>query len=641
MKITRKKLFFTFLPQTLLSCLVVFYLFLGMLSPAFAQMTYRIDLYKPDLSDYPNATAYFRAFDQKGSFIKDLRADNLSIEENNQLVPTESLEILEPGTRFILAVNEGPTLANRYEEVSRIDKIKTALLKWTRAQSVTSMDVFNFVSNTGMLITDLTEPQDWTQIISDYIPDMRQAKPGLASFSQAVDLAISISEIAEKTPAILYVTPLPTEDQITGLNEMLDRAIKNKIRLYVWLIGPASYSTSTEADLFRQAAEKTHGSLFVFSGVEELPDLSTYLDPLRYIYKFTYPSSVKKSGEFTLKLLATQGEIRLESDPVAFSLKVLPPNPIFLSPPSTINRIWTNNSNKRDSVLSSPAVEIQFMVEFPDGLKRDLVYSRLFIDNKLVAENTSPPFEVFSWDISDIEASSSHVMSVVIEDAAGFIAETLELPVDIAVEIKQTTWIEKILSNLNPLLILLILIIMTTGILLTIIAVKKLKKLKAKTQIRFRRELDPVTQAVMIEGVALPATVETENSDEWPRIAGRGAAPARLVSQPIVGSVPSKIFEIPVGKEDISIGSDPKRAKFIIGTSGISPFHARITNDDQNHFKVFDTGSGSGTWINYTPVSMYGARLEHGDLVQFGNIAFRFEIFGDQPKKIRILPDQE
>jgi len=73
----------------------------------------------------------------------------------------------------------------------------------------------------------------------------------------------------------------------------------------------------------------------------------------------------------------------------------------------------------------------------------------------------------------------------------------------------------------------------------------------------------------------------------------------------------------------------------------ISPLHARISRLDQDQFKLFDEGSGSGTWLNYAPVSQYGARLEHGDQVQFGAIIYRFEIYQSNPRKLKVEPFKE
>ena len=608
---------------------------------AYAQTRNKLELSKPDLSHYPTVSAFFRAFDSDGNFVKNLRLENLRIQENDQVVAPDSLDLLEPGVRFIFAVNEGPTLANRYAAVSRIDKVKTALAAWAQAQSVTTMDDFSLISNTGAQVTTLSKPTDWVKAIAAYQPEMRQAQPGLASLSSAVDLATSASKTTQKTPTILYFTPLPTADQITGLKDIISRALQADVRLFIWLAGPPTYAALSEADLLRQAAEQTNGDFFVFSGAEELPVLSSYLDQLRYVYLLKYKSRIKTSGDYFVTLKVTQNDTVLESDPAPFSLKVLPPNPIFFSPPASVNRFWTDAQKRKDSVLTPDSISIRIMIEFPDGLKRNLEYSRLFIDKKLVDENTSPPFDTFEWDIQGIDTSGSHVMNVVIQDNAGFIAETVELPVEIVVEARPLTWYEKFFSAFTPQTIILFLVIAATGILLVSLAARDLKKNRSSMRIKSHRLEDPVTQPVVINGELMTPPSKSKHDEEWPHIPGIGLAPARMIRLSTEGTGLKYQAEIPLSHQEITIGSDSKKAKIVLNDPLVSACHAKISKEDQDHFKIFDMGSGAGTWLNYTPVSLYGARLQHGDLVQFGKIAFRFEVFGEQNKKMRVLPFQD
>jgi pSer/pThr/pTyr-binding forkhead associated (FHA) protein len=41
---------------------------------------------------------------------------------------------------------------------------------------------------------------------------------------------------------------------------------------------------------------------------------------------------------------------------------------------------------------------------------------------------------------------------------------------------------------------------------------------------------------------------------------------------------------------------------------------------------IADLGSETGTWVNYAPVSKAGILLHNGDLVQIGNLTFRYKI---------------
>ncbi len=146
--------------------------------------------------------------------------------------------------RFITVVNEGPILANRYSMVVRIDKFKEALLAWAQAQPATSMDDFSLVNNQGAIVYNQSNPADWEETITNYLPNLRKATPGLAGLSSALDQAISSSGPTRKTPAILYITAVPEDNQEDGLRELISRAVTSGVRLFIWVVGPQDYATT-------------------------------------------------------------------------------------------------------------------------------------------------------------------------------------------------------------------------------------------------------------------------------------------------------------------------------------------------------------------------------------------------------------
>ena len=621
------------------AALMIACLLLTITIPAFAQISNVVQLNQPDFSTYPQPSLYFRVVDGSGRFIKNLDTTSVHVIENEQVISPDTLELLEPGVRVVVAVNEGPTLANRYAQVARIDKIKTSLIEWAQSKSITTMDDFSLVINSGIVTSNLTKPSDWIEVLNNYQPDMKKSKPGLSSLSSAIDLATAPSESHDKTSAVLYITSLPTEDENAGLEDLLSRAKLAGVHLFIWLVGPQTYAAEDQAAILIRAADETDGQFLVFSGPEELPDLSTYFDSLTYLYHAVFQSKIKTSGDYNISLRVNSDQTVLESDPVSFTLNVQPPNPFFVSPPARVERSWSETERIRDSVLTPDTTPLQIMVEFPDGMERDLVYSRLFIDNQLVDENTSAPFDSFEWDISSITTSGSYVMSASVQDSAGFIAQTVELPVEVVVQPKPQTWIGKLFSAFNVQTVALFVVIAAAGVLLVMFAIRTLRMNRALVQGKTHRLNDPLTQPVMIENDLIHPKPAKESRDQWPHLPGVGLAPARLVLQPGAGT--GFPVEIPVGDQAITFGSDAKKARVVLHSPVVSPLHARITRGEEEHFKVFDEGSGSGTWLNYTPVSQYGAKLEHGDLIQFGAVAYRFEIYGSQPQKIRVEPLQE
>lgn len=603
--------------------------------PGYSQDTNTIEISKPETSSFPDLSVYFRVIDGSGSFDKQLDLNSVHILEDGQVISPETLELQEPGLHLVFAVNEGPTLANRYAQVARIDKVKTALTEWAGSKTLTTMDDFSLVTNSGILATSLDQPSDWVKTLDNYLPDLRAAKPGVASLSTAVDLAAQKNGI-NKTAAVLYFTSLPSEDQFAGIEDAFSRAKLAGVRLFIILAGPQTYDTDENAAILIRAANETDGNFLIFSGPEEPPNLGKWFDPLTYVYKASYVSKINAGINHRLVLRINRGQSAQESDPVSFTLNVLPPNPIFLSPPAQVERTWTETKRIRDSVLTPDSIPLEIMIEFPDGLDRDLIYSRLFVDGKMVAENTSPPFDQFAWNIDSFTTSAVHKISATIEDQVGFIVETVELPVEVVIQPKPQNWMQKLFSAFNAATILLFLVIASAGILLVSLAIRTMRINRASKIKRIRKLEDPLTQPVQIENEIIHPKPKSSLNEEWPHLPGMGLAPARLVLQSTSQDTITNMAEIPISLGRTTFGNDPKKASVVLPLPLISSLHARIVRDDQDIFKIYDEGSASGTWLNYAPVSQYGARLEHGDLVQFGTVAYRFEIYGSQTGTIKV-----
>ena len=102
-----------------------------------------------------------------------------------------------------------------------------------------------------------------------------------------------------------------------------------------------------------------------------------------------------------------------------------------------------------------------------------------------------------------ITQTGSHVISASIEDSAGFIVQTVELTVDVNVQPKPQTWIEKLLSVFTAPTIALFVVIAAAGVLLVLLALRALRNNRTTKKAKTHRLEDPLTQPVMIENEVL------------------------------------------------------------------------------------------------------------------------------------------
>ena len=620
------------------ACILAFLVLMFFPHPSQAQSSPAFPVSIPDSSAFPKITFFFWPTDASGNFISNLSIDQVQVSENGRTVKLESLDLLEPGTHLIFAINEGPTLANSYAGKTRMDGMKEALTTWAKSESITTLDDFSLVTNTGVIQNKLSKPADWVQAIANYVPDLRKASPSMNSLSQAFSIIEGLPATDHQARAILYITPLPTKDQLTEIQTKAEEAVKDNVRLFIWLIGPPAYASEGAAAALQQDAASTGGNFFIYSGAETLPDLNTYFNPLSHEYQVTYQTTIQKSGTYTLQVSIKQNNFEASSNKVSFDLKAEAPNPIFLSPPSSITLNWQQTGEKKTWTVAPSLYTVNYMVEFPDGHQRDLTTAQLFVDGKLESEETSAPFNALKWNLNQYSVSGTHFIQLFVTDSAGFNASTIKTPVLITVNPKPQTALQKLLEKINTVTLAIAGFLVILGIGLFLFFRRLFLKKRGLLKKRRKLENDPVKQTVISDQTEVQEMPANDIPVDWPRLPGGFKAPARLLPIPSNNAPHQYGKAIPLPLQDTSFGSDSMRNDIVLSGPTIAPVHARIFTDNARHFYIADCGSSAGTWINYAPVSQQGGRLEHGDLINIGALSYRFEEVKPEDRPIQVMP---
>lgn len=591
---------------------------------------------------FPNMGVEFEVYDPLGGFVTDLNAQDVLVDEEGKTQPVKSLELLQPGVQFTIAFNLAPELSNKYAGVSRMDNILQRLGGWARAQKTETPDAVSLATNTGLQIIRSRSPQEWEEGLRNLeTANLLGEESSLNALTRAVDLAADTGADSGMKQAILYITPLPNPSAMSALPSLADRAASQGISIFVWLVASTS-TPETSPDLYaavENLATSTGGSIFLYSGQEALPDPDGYLNPLRYFYRANYDSTITASGSYDIGVEISKGNSRLISETRPVYLNVLPPNPIFLSPPSTIERTWTESPENGQEELVPKSVEIQIVVEYGDGHQRPLKASRLYVDGVVAAENTSEPFDTFVWDLSGIQTTSRHVLVAEVEDTLGLMHHSIDTPVDVDVEQQSTAEAWKTVLSVRNLLIFGG--VLAAGAILVLTLGFVGRRAQRQTAADRKAMKDPLTQPVpqRTETRKKPAA-STINRPTWPRYAAGGlsSAPAWLLRVPDAGGQPAVVpgsrisppsnpaSAIPLSRRETKLGSDEKAVNYKLNSPTVSPVHARIVQTAEGGFLIQDAGSVAGTWVNYAPVPAKGVLLKHGDMVQIGKVAFRFEL---------------
>ena len=615
------------MPKLFPRLFLTFSLLAGTQAFVHAQTAAYAEIAQIDTADFPQISALVDVYDANGEFIAGLQPSNFTVFEDAQEGTANSVAELTPPVQIVVAVNPGPALGVRDSNaVTRFEHVVKALGQWTAMHISESQDDMSLISLSGSLINH-ANMEDWYVSLTSFKPDFRNSTPNLQTLAIALDTVNTPTREAGMKRAVLFITPHMDDPNIdSAIAPLIQRAIDSKVRVFVWFVDAEEFNTTASANAFKSLAQQTDGAFFSFSRNEVFPDLNTYLAPLRHIYQVTYSSSLMTSGDHTLGFYINTPDATIPALDKTFSVDVQPPNPIFISPPLQITHQPPADDPYNAEILEPSQQVIEIIVEFPDGHKRELKRTTLYVDGQVVAENTKAPFEKFLWDYSAFQESGQHQIIVEAEDVLGLKKSSIGIPVTFTV-IHPPSGVEAFLAE-NSSYLTMGAILFAGMALLVILLRSRVRNIPESRRKKARKAHDdPLTQPVA--ALTEPPVSATNRVKSQPRFGWRQnrlpAAPAYLIRL-MNGGEPASATPIPVIGKDMTFGTDPVQSMHVLDDPSISPLHACIKQTGEGIFMLIDQGSVAGTWVNYEPVTREGVRLKHGDRIHFGQMHYRFDL---------------
>ena len=624
--------------------LILVMLLVGPVKPALADDGGNIIITPPVTTRFPEISFFIQPFKGDGSFIDDLLSTQIQVAEDGKALPVTSLEKIQPGIQFTVALNTAAYMATQEDGKATYQKIQAGLVSWAQAQPRDTPDTFNLATNAGVKISGSRDPQVWVKALQDFMPDPKNSPTSLKSLTDALDLTTSPAAQANVKRALLYITPLPTAATLQALPNLAQRASQQGVRVFVWVLAPEDSAPASSMVPLQDMADHTGGSVSYFSDDSAHPQVEDCLKPMRYIYSLTYLSGLGQGGSHKLSVHILRSDFEGVSPEQDFSLDIEPPNPMFLAPPQLIQRKLVKDSTQKNTSLEPAESSIQILIEFPDNHPRPLAQTRLYVDGVVVAKNTAAPFDHFNWPLDAYKEDGRHLLKVEAIDTLGLSRASIESPVEIDVEqpaslisrIEEIPWQKVGIYGAAAAAALAVAGVLVffgrkrKAILESVTPVRPPASaaIKSKPRNKFN---DPVTQPVPIAQDA-PRKAADRLSVNWPRAAGSVTVPARLVGIAETGSATPRPT-ILLTRPEITLGSDPKLAIQVLDNPSVDGLHARLFQSPEGDFYIADAGSVAGTWVNYAPIAREGVRLEHGDLIHLGRVSFRFEL--TNPQRVR------
>lgn len=638
--------------RNILPLLVAISLIFGASAPALAQgqATAYATVYNVDTAAFPAVTSYVDVFDSTGIFASGLKPEAVSVIEDGQPLPAVSFIEMAIPLQLTVAVNQGSALdARNANGISRYQRVAQVVLQWAQARPTDLPDDISLVSQAGPVINHAS-PTDFIVGIEGFQPDMRAATPNLQSLVTALDVVSAQTPRLGMKRAILFITPQMQDPNLAAtLEPLIQRAIENKIRIFVWYVDANTTFTTTSAAIFNNLAIQTGGSMFQFSGEERFPDPEAYFSPLRRIYLLSYISRVKGSGEHSLSLQVNLPSGVVNAPEQKFTLNIQPPNPFPVAPVLQITRQAPEDDPFNTEILLPETQEIEIIIEFPDGFQRPLTRTSLYVDGVIADENTTEPFDKFTWDLKAYTSSGTHQLTVEAVDVLGLSKTSMPIPVTITV-VKPPSGPTAFLAKYRiPLTFGAI--IFAGLVLFAILLGGRLRFLSLRARQEQRRiQNDPLTQPIqaLVEQPISEAKEKTKKRRTTPRKTEAGQKSGVEAAASLIRINPDGQFAalppIPLNGKEVIIGTDPVQCTQILDDPSISAVHARIRLTDDGGYLLQDGQSVAGTWVNFEPLPREGYRLTHGDMVNFGQLMYRFMLRNPQPNpspKITLLASDE
>lgn len=661
--------------------------------PAQAQdepLPYNLEVSAPNLEAFPRIDTFVDVYDETGNFVHGLQPDDLLLLEDGAQISPLSLQVIRPGAQIVLVVNPGAsfTLQNS-QAVSRYDTLSQGLIDWLQSKKGSTIDDWSLLVADAASIQHTNNPVTLIEALEQQQPVSRASEPGLDAAFAALELAGDPTPRPGMGRAMILITSPLGENNAQSLENLSMRAQELNVRIQVWMVGALDTVSRAESERLRILAESTSGTFFAFDGENELPSLESSVDPLREIYQVAYLSQVRGGGAHTFSLqLQKEGVLASDMVEIKFDKNVLPAIPALMQPPTVVERRsrqqpesypTAGEASAQPDVLAPEQLTLQIVIDYPDGWARPLKRTSLWVDQVLVSENTSPPFETFSWDLTPYTSSGDHLLRFEVEDELGLVGQSVESLVTVNVAGISSNPFSLVPKNLFILGGAVLLILGGLAFLGFVHGGKFRPRLPGKdTALAKEKQLQLAKSAASPKTAASPTPLQAGGQSR-PSLSSRLSLPAQLALSARAQKAPANaqkstrkserrrhsdlsiaylaplektaqrledgadarpasqaraatplpgqlrpLAPIPIVASQVTLGSDPAWAIVVLHDPSVENRHARLEYRADKTFWLTDEGSVAGTWVNFSQIPSEGVQIHHGDTLHFGGCGFRF-----------------
>jgi hypothetical protein len=573
--------------------------------PGQAQAPLQIDLAPPDASAFPEIVLHVTASMLPGDETMILAPQDFVILEDQVERPLTSLEVVQSGLDLRLVVNSTRGLGVRDASGrSRFDRVAEALVAWLSRPQAAPLgnDRYTLITRAGTLLEGVPAAAELAATL-DYL------EPELNAADTALDLLTRALEEGGPAPpsgtpgVLLFVTPFVDVAEDMQLANVIAAAQEQSTAIFPIIVGPPTLAEEPVLDTWRTLAEQTGGSLALFDPQTGFSPLTQELDRLRSSYRLTYTSAASAQGAHTVQVQVVNETIDETSPVRTFRAEVLQPEVVFVSPPSTVS-LEPPRPGQGAAGPEAPTLTLPLLITFPDGHPRPIVAAELLVDGVLAVSQVQPPFDTLTWSMAPDSRAGEVTLQAAVTDSLGLRGlsepQTLRLETQRASGLLQTRpWLIGVLA---------------ASVIATAAAIGLLTRL----------------------GTRPPPAAQASRRPRLRRASLAPASPDQAEAQ--LESLEAELDPILLTGTDVTLGRDASLVTHILSDPSVSAVHARLIRQVSGRYLLRDQDSAAGTWVNHELVERAGRTLEHGDLVYFGQLGYRFlESTEPEPREIRVV----
>lgn len=591
-----------------------------------------------DTSDFPLVRSRLWTADTQSSPVGDLSF--LVVRENGVPVPEFTADEVRVGVDLVFVIDANDMLQQVDDDsgLTRLEKVQQSIDRFANSyMDPTGLDRVSILApgpdNQGMqwIVRDAAQPAALAAAADGYATTT--AGQVLRSNTPLNEMLLgALAHLGENEAgrfrAIWLLTDGARLDQQLDYAALTTQTLTEQVPIFVAILG--ARADENEVANVTRLIEPTRGRYLHMPQAEAAdPFYQLWQQQGRQI-QIEYTSLQRQSGP--VELSVQLGNVR---DALAFDVTLAAPDVTFEGLNERIRRVGAS-PDALLPLLQPAAQPFTAVVNWPDGRPRQLSRLDFRVNDQSQPVNLEASGGAAGmvgryplvWDISELDAGT-YRLQLFIEDELGYQATSPVVEVEILVSRPEvptptaaptSTPLLPVAGGLAATPWFWLLPIAGIGLLglLLFFVYRSRRKTVASGEVSEVGEVGDGTEeaAAFPLATARPSTQAQIAYIERLDAGGMPTGEQFLITQ---SSLPGLTTFY-----NVTIGRDLAAVDYVLDDAGISRLHARIHGSTAEGYWLHDEGSAGGTYLNFERLGLAPRRLEHGDVVQFGRLMFRF-----------------